>query len=514
MTQERLSMSDIREILRLKFTTSLKHREIGDSCGKSASTVAECVARFKAAGLSWPLPEEMDDTTLQRRLYRSGSDLMPSDRAIPDWAWVHRELRRKGVTLLLLWQEYRQEHPDGFQYSWFCEHYEAYRCRLDPTMRQTYSFGEKSMVDYAGPTVPVVDPLTGEVREAQIFVGVLAASNYTFAEATWSQQLPFWIGSHVRMFEYFGGVTALAIPDNLRSGVTRADRYEPVINPTYRELAQHYGLAIMPTRSWRPRDKAKVENAVLVVERWILARLRHRTFTSLEELNTAIRSLLADLNDRPFKKMPGSRRSIYEAYERPALRPLPATPFVFGAWTKARVNIDYHCEVDGHYYSAPYTLIHEYVRVRVTAFTVELFHDNRRVASHARSSRKGHHTTLAEHMPPKHRKYLEWTPERLESWAQKTGPFTAQMVVAIMASKPHPQQGYRACLGVLRLSHKYGVERVEAACQRGMLLGACSYQHVKSILEKGLDRQPLPPPAVSGRAPLVHENLRGREYYN
>jgi transposase len=455
----------------------------------------------------------MDDRELEERLYpaRAGE---PLDPAVPHWPTVHRELRHKGVTLQLLWDEYHEAHRDGFRYSWFCREYRSFISRVDATMRQHHVFGEKCFVDYAGPTVPIVNPKTGEVRQASIFVGILGASNYTYVDATWSQSLPCWLGSHVRMFNYFGGVPFALVPDNLRSGVTKANYYEPDINPSYSDLAEHYNVVVLPARKRKPRDKAKAENAVLIVERWILAALRKRTFFSLEELNEAIAALLEKLNQRPFQKLPGSRRSLFEAHERLVLQPLPAEPYVFGAHKKCRVHLDYHVEVEGHYYSVPYDLVKEVVEVLYTATTVEILHNGRRVASHARSHYKGRHTTATEHMPPKHQKMLEWTPERLRSWAEKTGPATAQLVEGIMAKRRHPEQGFRACLGVMRLAHKYPLARVEAACQRAVAVQVFSYKSLLSILQNGLDAMPLPTTPTTPSRPVVHhENVRGPEYY-
>jgi len=516
MPQERLSMPNAREIVRLKSTTGLTHREIGRSVGCSASVVSDCLSRVVVAGLSWPLPAEFDDDrVLEARLYRTAAT-PPTDRDVPDWAAVHQELRKKGVTLNLLWQEYRGDHQDGFQYSWFCHHYEAYRKRLDPVMRQDHPFGERCFTDYAGPTVPIVDPKTGVVQDASIFVGVLGASNYTYCEAAWSQSLPSWLRSHIRMYNFFGGVTALEVPDNLKSAVQRADNYEPRINPTFFEFSKHYGLAIVPARKRRPRDKAKVENAVLIVERWILAVLRKRTFYSLGELNEAIAELLEKLNNRPFKKMEGSRRSVFEIHERSTLNPLPSTPFIVGIWKRARLHIDYHVELDGHFYSAPCTLIGELLEARLTDSTVEIFHQGCRVASYVRSYLKGKHTTLLEHMPRKHQEHVKWTPERLVAWAEKTGMATADVIHNIMKQRQHPQQGFRACLGVLKLSDKYGAVRLEQACLRAASFGAYSCRHVRSILERNLDGQMLPEATTttpSTRAYETHENVRGPQAY-
>lgn len=506
----KMTMRKIREILRLRLSLGRSHREIAQACKISSSTVGECLGRFRVSGLPWPLPPELDDVALEKKLYR----LEPSPsvkRPAPDWKWVMRELRKRHVTLSLLWQEYREAHPDGYEYSWFCEAYAAWRGRQDLVMRQNHKLGEKCFVDYAGDTISVVNPETGEIRKAFVFVGALGGSSYTYAEAVCSQELPSWIASHVRMFAFFGGVPEVLVPDNLKTGVTKANYYEPDINLTYQEMAEHYRVAVLPARVRKPKDKAKVESAVLLAERWILAALRNRTFFSLEEVNEAISELLAKLNSRPFQKLPGSRRQIFEAEEKLILRPLPKEPYVFGQWKKARVNVDYHIEVEGHHYSVPYSLAREAVEVRMTGTMVEVFHAGRRVASHVRSYRRGVTTTVKEHMPPRHRNMTEWTPERILSWAAGIGPTVATLAGRIMESRQHPEQGFRACFGLLRLSSQYGKERLEAACSRALSVGACSYRSVHSILEKSLDRQLSFP--LSLRSAGHHENVRGSEYY-
>jgi len=510
---ERLSMRKIRELLRLQHEAGLSHRQVAVSLQMARTTVGEYRRRFDAAGLRWPLPASLSDTELERRLFPPPPAVPINTRPVPDWPVLHQELRRPGVTLMLLWEEYQAVHPQGFAYSWFCQHYRAWAGKLDVVMRQTHRVGEKLFVDYAGQTVGVIDPATGEVRTAQLFVAVLGASNYTYAEATWTQTLPDWIGSHVRAFRFLGGVPEVVVPDNLKSGVSRAHRYEPDLNPTYAELARHYGTAVIPARARRPRDKAKVEVGVQVVERWILAALRHRTFFSLAELNGAVAALLERLNRRPFKKLPGSRREAFEALDQPALRPLPAMPYVYATWKKVRVHIDYHVEVDGHYYSVPYALVKQPLEARLTATTVECFRQGQRVASHRRSSLKGQHTTVPEHMPKAHRAYAEWTPQRLVRWAEQAGPATAGVIAQILAHRPHPQQGFRSCLGILRLGERYGAERLEAACRRALRLNACRYKSIESILKRGLDRQPLPEQQELA-LPAAHDHLRGPDYYH
>ena len=513
MANKRLSMRKIKEVLRLHFELGLGQRQIGRSLRIPHSTVGEYLQRMAMAGLSWPLPEAMSDTELESRLFPPLPRVPFKDRPLPEWAEVHTELKRKGVTLSLLWEEYLAEHPDGYQYSRFCDLYRQWRGALNISMRQVHKAGEKMFVDYAGQTLPITDRRTGDVHQAQIFLAVLGASSYTFAEATWGQSLADWTGSHTRAFRFFGGVPEIVVPDNLKSGVSAPCRYEPDINPTYNDLATHYGTAVIPARVRKPKDKAKVEVGVQVVERWILARLRNHTFFSLSEANAAIARLLEDLNNRPFKKLPGTRRELFENLDRPALRPLPAQPYEFAQWKKCRVNIDYHIEAFGHYYSVPYQLIKKELDVRVTAFTVECFHKGKRVASHVRSHQKARHSTIPEHMPKAHREYVAWDPKRLIRWAATVGTATASAVEKILASRAHPQQGFRSAMGLIRLGKRYGNERLEAACVRALSNRVASYQSVSSILQKGLDRLPLPETETPSKVPLNHCNIRGTLYY-
>ena len=503
-------MRKIREVLRLK-AAGKSQRQIAASVGIGQSTVGDYLTRARLAGVT--APGELDDTALERALYPPKPSLPAQARGVPDWPHVHRELKRKGVTLFLLWEEYKSAHPQGFHYSWFCQHYRAWAGKLDVVMRQNHRAGEALFVDYAGQTAPVVDRHTGEIREAEVFVAVLGASSYTYAEATWTQSLPDWIGAHQRAFAFIGGVPETIVPDNLKSGVTKPHRYEPDVNPTYAEMAAHYGTAILPTRVAKPRDKAKAEVAVQVVERWILARLRHQTFFSLDELNSAIAALLPSLNERRFKKLPGSRRTLFEQLDRPALAPLPAQPYVFGAWRKARVNIDYHVELEGHYYSVPYQLVKMQIEARLTAHTVEILHRGKRVASHRRAYKPHGYTTVNAHMPRPHREYAEWTPRRLIEWANRTGPATGELIGQILARRRHPQQGFRSCLGILRLGKRYGEARLEAACVRALRIGAASYKSIESILKHKLDLKALPEPARS-TLPITHANVRGPKYYH
>lgn len=514
MPRERLSMRKIREVLRLKHEGRLAGRDIARSCGLARSTVSDYLARAAEAGLSWPLPPTLSDPELEARLFRR-PEMPGRPRPRPDYAAIEEELRqhrRLNLTLDLLWREYKAQHPDGYQYTQFVTSYHQWRRQRDVCLRQTHRYGEKLFVDFAD-GLALVDPQTGTRTPTALFVAVWGASNYTYAEACPAQDLPAWIGAHTRAFGYFGVVPHLVVPDNLRSGVLKACRYEPDLNPTYQALAEHYGCAVLPARPRRPRDKAKVEGGVLIVKRWILAALHHRLFTSLAELNAAIRDLLDRLNTRPLRKLQHSRRELFEAWDRPAARPLPAVPYEYAEWRQATVNIDYHVAVDAHYYSVPYRLVRTKVDVRITAATVEIFAKGERVAAHVRSPVPHQHTTLPAHMPVAHQRYAEWTPARLLAWAAKTGPATAQVVEHILTSRAHPEQGYRACLGLLRLGTHYGADRLEAAAQRALHFRACSYKAIRTMLATGLDRV-APPVADAPRRLPAHENVRGETYYH
>jgi transposase len=509
-------MRRVREILRLKLAAGMAVREIARRVGTAPSTVRATLDRFQAAVLSWPLPAEMSDGELEAALYgKAGAKQGHRRHAEPDWALIHRELKRKHVTLTILWEEYAAQHPDGYRYSRFCELYRAWEGKLSVTMRQTHVGGDKLFVDYAGDTVPVViDRLTGEIRPAQIFVAVLGASSFTYAEATWTQTLPDWIGAHTRALTAIGGVPKLLVPDNTKVAVVKACLYDPQVNRTYAEMAAHYETAVLPARPRKPRDKAKVEACVLIVERWLLGRLRHRQFYGLAELNQAIQALLVDLNERrPLRRLGVTRRQLLEELDRPALKPLPAEPYVYAEWRARRVGLDYHLDIDGHYYSVPYRFAREQVEVRLTARTVEVFRKGERIAAHLRTSGNGRHTTVPEHMPSSHRRHADWTIERIRREAAAIGPSTALLCELILEHRPHPEQGFRACLGIVRLVKPFGRERVEAASARALDLGVRSYGSLKSILDHNLDRHPAPKPVTDG-TPIRHPNIRGSRYYH
>ena len=507
-------MRKIREILRLKWVAQRSHREAARSLGVSPGAVASVVGRARATALTWEAVDALSDDALERTLYGPPLAEIVGARPEPDLAWIHHELRRPGVTLELLHVEYLAAHPTGYRYSAFCDRYRTWRARQRLSMRQVHKAGEKAFVDYAGMRPTIVDVATGEVIAVDLFVAVLGASNYTFAEATRSQQSADWIASHVHAVEYFGGVPAVWVPDQLRSGVTVPCRYEPGVQRTYAKWAQHYHTVVIPARPAKPRDKAKVEVAVQVAERWILARLRHETFFSLGALNARIHELLTALNTRPMKGYGArTRRDLFEQFDRPALQALPAERFVHADWLQARVNIDYHLEVDHHYYSVPYPLAHEVLDVRLSATTVEIFQRGTRIWTHLRSRLPGRHTTVAEHMPKAHRAHQEWSPSRLVRWGATIGPATETLVQQILESRPHPEQGYRSCLGLLRLAKRYGPARLNAACARAVTVGARSYRHVDSMLKHGLDRQPLLAEATDARPVRTHDNVRGPAYY-
>ncbi len=507
-------MRKLKEVLRLH-SLGLSQHQIARSCSISQSTVHEYLSAAQTAGVRWPLPDGWDEQRIEQALFPQRP--VPSvwrKHPEPEWAKIHEDLQtHKDLTLQLVWQESRESNPDGYGYSRFCDLYRRWLKKLDLVLRQEHRAGEKMFVDYAGATIPIHSAESGEVHGAAVFVAVLGASSYTFAEATAGQDLQNWVGSHQRAFEFFGGVTEVVVPDNLKSAVTHPSYYEPDLNPTYRDLGEHYGVAIIPARPYRARDKAKAEVGVQVVQRWIVAALRKRKFFSLAEVNQAIAELLVRVNQRPFRKRAGNRATLYAQLDRPALKPLPATRYQFGEWKTARVNIDYHIEVERHFYSVPYALVHQEVDVHLTGETVEILHRGVRVASHVRSREEAKASTVDEHRPKSHQKYLGRTPSRLIEEAQQIGACTGQLVEAILAAKRHPEQGFRSCLGILRLAKTYPAERMEAAARRCLRARAYNSTSMDSILKNQLDRLPIPgdPPVQSA---VDHDNIRGADYFD
>ena len=517
MPNKRLPMRKIKEVLRLKFVCGLSDREISESCKVGHVTVGNYLKRMAAAGLDWADAASLNETELQVRLFPKSCLPPGARRPAPDCQHIYDELRsykKFNLTLTQLWLEYKEAHPDGYEHTQFCEYYSRWREKRDYCMRQEHRAGEKAFVDYSD-GLSIVDTDTGELIPTELFLAVWGASSYTYAEASLTQELPNWINSHVHAFDYFGCVPRVVVPDNLKSGVNKACRYEPELNPTYADMAEHYGCAVLPARPRKPRDKAKVETGVLIAQRWILAVLRHRTFYSLSELNAAIWELLEHLNTRMLRKAKKSRRELFESLDRPNALPLTERPFEYAEWRKATVNIDYHIEVDHHYYSVPFTLLRERLDVRLTATTVEAFLKGERVAAHVRSYVPNLPTTVKEHMPPAHQRYLEWTPSRIIQWAAKTGSATAQLVETIMSARTYPELGYRSCLGILRLGQNYEAQRVEAAARRALKFHTCSFKSMRAILVAGLDRSTTGGDPQESRQILLplHENVRGENYY-
>ncbi|HTP05629.1 MAG TPA: IS21 family transposase [Nitrospirota bacterium] len=510
MAFRRLSMRKVKEILRLCWGSGMSARQAARSCGVGRATIKEYLDRAERAGLVWPLPDDLDDARLEHLLFPSSIPLSVEQRNMPPFDYLYHELKRKHVTLKLLWDEYRSHSPDGYQYSQFCVRYRAWLKTIDIALRQTYKAGERLFVDFAGDTIPIHDG-NGATVPAYLFVATLGASNYTYAEAVLAEDLPSWIHAHVHAFEFMGCVPEILVPDNPKVGITHPCRYEPDLNPTYQDMATHYGTVVIPARVKKPKDKAKVESAVLIAERWIIAGLRNHTFFSIEELNQAIREKLEDFNTRPLQKLKVSRKHLFETLDRPAMKPLPEQRYEYAVWEKPKANIDYHVELDHHYYSVPYQLRGQRMDARMTATTVEIFFKGNRVASHKRSYVRGHHSTVTAHMPESHKRYLEWTPSRIIRWAAKTGPSTEALVKEIMERKAHPEQGFRSALGIIRLGRRYGIERLEAACARALVMRAFSYRSVQSILQHNLDGKELPV-LVPGTT-IDHENIRGNTYY-
>ena len=511
MATKRLPMGKIRDALRLQ-ASGLSRRQIAASLNIGRTAARTYIGRAHDVGLSWPLPSDLSDEALEHLLFPPSAEVLNGQRVEPDWALLHLELRKPNVTLSLLWEEYRAIHPSGYGYSRFCDLYRAWKGRLTPTMRQNHVAGEKMFVDYAGATLEVIDGTSGEVLQAQIFVAVLGASNYIYAEATWSQTLPDWIGAHCRAFAFFGGVCRQIVSDNLKSGVTKACFHEPRINRSYAEMAAHYATAVIPARPRKPRDKAKVEVGVQVVQRWILARLRNRTFFSLAGLNQAIGELLEQLNSRVTRHLGASRRQLFEQLERPALTALPVEPYVYAEWKECRVGLDYHVEIKKHYYSVPHSYLGYRLWARFTDRTVEIFAAGKRIACHLRGHSNRHHTTLTKHMPSAHRRYATWTPQRISRQAASIGANTQALIDIIMRERRHPEQGFRSGIGILRLAKSHGSERLEAACERALEIGARSYSAVASILKNNLDRR-RPQRATDGPA-ILHPNIRGSGYFH
>lgn len=509
----RISMRKIHEVCRLRLKMGLGVNQIAGACNMSTSTVSVYVNKIEETKLSYEELTALDEDAIYRRLFPAAAEIPVSDKAIPDFEYLTKELKKKGVTLQLLYEEYRKDHPEGYSRSQFYEKYREYAKKLDPVMRFNHKAGQKMFEDFSGDKPHYINPETGEKVEVELFVSALGASSYIFACAVDDQKVENFIKSNIRAFEYYGGCPECLVPDNLKSGVTSACYYDPEINRTFADMAEHYNVAVLPARGGRPKDKAKVENAVLQAQRRILAALRNRTFFSLHELNEGIREELEKLNSRPMAVTGKSRRELFEEIEKPALRPLPAERFEIYNYKKpTKLSIDYHVEVEKSYYSVAHALIGQIVNVKYNSRVVEVYHKNRRVTSHIRTYKKGKYITEDSHMPNEHRQYLEWTPERIKNWAEKIGPHTGTLIERIMEVRKYPEQGFRNCLGIIRLSKQYTPERVENACKRALAVDACNYRSVKSILQSGLDKVAYLEEQRDAK-PIEHPNIRGGEYY-
>lgn len=513
MPAKRITMRKIRDVLRLRHHAGLSIRQIQSSTKVSVGSIQTLLAKAKELELSWPLPDDLDDPHLARLFYPKADTRISSRNQKPDWPVMHQELKRKGVTKQLLWEEYTQQYPNRcYSYSQYCDRYLNWAKKQKRSMRQTHKAGEKCFVDYAGQTMPIINSTTGEIVEAQIFVAVLGASNYTFAEASWSQKLEDWLNSHVHAFEYFGGTTAIIVPDNLRSAVSKACRYDPDLNPSYQQLAEHYQVSVIPARPYKPKDKSKAEVGVQIIERWILARLRKHSFFSLAELNQCIRVLLEDLNSKPFKQLPGNRKEAFAKLDQPALQALPRQPYRYTDIKKVKVNIDYHVEYQQHYYSVPHQYVGETLEVHAGAHLITLYFRDKSIASHPRRFYPGT-TTEATHMPERHRKHHSWTPGRLKNWAKDIGPQVLLWVSNQLESKAHPEQTYRVCLGLFGLSKEYPAQRMNRACEIANEEGLIKLKQIKSILKSNRDQLPRQT-TISLALPQDHENVRGPKTFH
>lgn len=517
MPTKGVSMRKLLPMLRLHYEAKMSARGIARSLNLSVGVVSKYLIKAKECTLSWPLPTDMSEQALLTLLRpsKASQKINRAEDSI-DFPKVHQEMKAKGVTLQLLWEEYKDEQANPLSYSRYCFHYRAFKKKLKRSMRQTHKAGDKAFIDYSGKTVDIIDPETGLIRPAEIFVGALGASNYTFSEATWSQKLPDFLASQRRMFEFFGGVPALIVPDNLKSAVSKTCRYEPDINPTYAQFIEHYGTAVLPARPYRPKDKPKAEGGVQLVQRWILAKLRHCTFVGLAELNAEISRLLTGLNQKSFQKLEGSRESSFLTLDKPALRPLPDIAYEYKQYKSARAGIDYHVSLEGHNYSVPHQYCGEVIDLWFNQYTVECYLHGDRIASHLYSNVKGGNSTIEQHMPVAHQKQSQQSKERYLKWAADIGSSTKVMVEKIFARKPHTEQACRSCLGLLRLTKQYGEDRLDNACRYALNRGIYGRKRILSILKNNLEKPPgsLEVPSESGAPPMQHENIRGAYYYH
>ena len=485
-------MTNYREILRLH-SMGLSNRMIAGAIPCSRTTVVKVVEAAEQQGIHWPLPSDMTDGKLGKLLFPENSKPVP-DRRMPDYEYIRKELQRNGVNRKLLWTEYLEECRNAgerpLMYSQFCFYIQQEEQKRRATMHIDRKPGEQVEVDWAGDPAHIIDPDTGEVTEAWVFVGVMSYSQYTYVEAFVNERQAAWTAAHVHMFQYFGGVPQILVPDNCSTAVNHGnDWYTQELNIVYHELAEHYGTAIVPARIRKPRDKPNAEGSVKTVSTWIIAALRNETFFSLAELNEAIRKKLDAYNKRDFQKKDFSRDILFHREELPLLRSLPKYPFEAAEIREATVMFNYHVSFESMLYSVPYQYLGRKVTLRITQDTVEIFDGTERIASHKRLyGRKGQYDTVSEHMPENHQKYLEWTSDRFRKWAEKIGPSTLKTIEAILSSYSVEQQAYRSCRGLLKLADSYSKAKLEAACGKALSYTAKpSYKSVKNILAAKAD---------------------------
>ena len=512
MAQERISMRKIKEALRLYYEAKVSQNNIAKVIGISRHSTQQYLLRFRASKISWPLPGDIGEEELENRLFPRGNKL-PGKRPKLDYEYLLQEIRKPNATLGILWEEYKQQNPTGYQYSYFCDLFNEYRNSVNSSMRQEHKAGEKTFVDFGESGIKIMNSITGEETPAKIFVSVWGASAYMYAESSFSERLSDWIQLNVHALEYFDCCSKAIVPDNLKSAVNKACKYEPELNPTYAEFARHYGTVIYPARPYRPKDKSRAETGIKLAKRWILFRLRNRVFYSLFELNQAIWELLKQFNNKLMKKFNKSRQELFEQLDKPHALSLPATRYEFAEWKKSKVQFNYHISYNGHEYSVPYTLIHKTVEIRASVKTIEIFYRGKRIYSHLRNHLEHGYTTILSHMPPSHQKYIEWTPERIKNWAKRYGQSVIALVEKIMESRKFPEQAYKSCLGIIRLENKFTAERLNLACLRALEYRAYSYHSVVNILQRGLDKQPLAS-VNQNKQQIDHENIRGAQYYS
>ncbi len=507
-------MQKIQEALRLRYKGGLSIRQIATLGLASRSTVSESIARFESSGLALEEALAMKPKQLQSRLFPAAPVRKESERPHPDWSTIHRELSRKGMTRLLLWQEYKEEHPDGYGYTQFKEHYRRYARTLNPSMRQVHYAGDTLFVDFSGLTMPLADPISGEVSKAQIFVAVLGASGYTFVHAVKDQSTQSFIDCHNAAFGFYGGVPNRVVPDNLKAAVISHRRGKVVLNESYADMGRHYGVAIVPARPYHPQDKGKVEAGVKGIQRWILMKLRHRTFFDVEELNDAIAPLIDDYNNKVIRRLNKSRSRLFEELDQPVLHPLRQEPYRYREHKRLTVGIDYHIEVEGNGYSVPYTSLGKKVDVWYSHSQVEISHRGEILAVHPRLHHPREDSTLLEHMPPEHRyRYEKWNPGRILNWAQSIGEETVELMQEIMHNRSHPVRGYKSCLAILNFEKRFGREALELTARRARELGVHKVASIETILQKKTYLEEEEPSPVNNTLFNTHANLRGSEVY-